>query len=111
MGRLVTTVTLCRVSGSGPGSTSTYNFSVGRVSNGAQSELTADDASKSFVIIFTPQAGDTPLTAEGKANIDGFVVDPANANTVTLTAHTIGFADINGCPVMPLQCVIDVKAG
>jgi len=101
-------VSLCRVEGNGPGSTSTYNFSVQRVQgnggNGATG-LTADDAGKTFSIGFTPQAGDTPLAAEGKANIQSFGIDSTHANAVTLTAQPLGFSDIQGCMDMPVNCV------
>ena len=100
-------LSLCRVGGTGPGSTSTYNFSVGSIVNGAQANLTAADLESTFTIVFVPQAGDTPLTAEGKARISSFVVDGANANAVTLAAKPIAFADINGCPTMPSQCIVD----
>ena len=101
------TLSLCRVAGSGPGSTSTYNFSVGAFSGGQQMDLSTADSDRTFTITFTPQAGDTPLTAEGKARISSFSVDPFNANAVVLSAKPIAFADIWNCPEMPLQCVID----
>ena len=111
-------VSLCRTEGNGPGSTSTYNFSVQRVAAGPSggpggpgggsgtTGLTDDDAGKTFGIGFTPQAGDTPLAAEGKANIQSFGVDAAHANAVTLTAQPLGFADIQGCMDMPVNCVV-----
>jgi len=101
------TLAVCRSAGTGPGSTSTYGFSVGRNAAGAESDLLATDYDSSFVITFTPQAGDRPLTAEGKARITSFVVDAASANAVTLTARPIAFATINGCGTMPTQCVVD----
>ena len=114
-------VSLCRVEGNGPGSTSTYNFSAQRVATGPSvgpgggpggpgggggtTGLTAEDAGKTFSIGFTPQAGDTPLAAEGKANIQSFGIDSTHANAVTLTAQPLGFADIQGCMDMPVNCV------
>ena len=110
-------VSLCRTAGSGPGSTSTYNFSVQRVAAGPSAGpggpgggtgttgLTADDAGKTFGISFTPQEGDTPLAAEGKANIQSFGIDAAHGNAVTRGAQPLGFADIQGCMDMPVNCV------
>ncbi len=114
-------VSLCRTEGNGPGSTSTYNFSVQRVATGPSggpgggpggpgggggtTGLIAEDAGKTFSIGFTPQAGDTPLAAEGKANIQSFGIDSTRANAVTLTAQPLGFADIQGCTDMPVNCV------
>ena len=98
-------VSVCRVTAQ----TSTYNFSVSRVdaSGTNQSDLTQADYDTVFTIAFTPQAGDTPLTAEGKARISAFSIDPYNANTISITARPIGFADIWQCPSAPLQCVIE----
>ena len=103
-------VSLCRVQGQGQagnGGTNTYNFSVQRAQGNNAVGLTADDTAKSFTITFTPTDGDTPLAAEGKANITAFTIDAANANAVSLTASPLGFADIQGCQEMPTQCVTD----
>jgi len=100
-------LSLCRVAGQSQGSTNTYNFSVGGVGPGGQADLTEADSEKTFTITFVPQAGDMPLTAEGKARISSFAIDAANANAVTLSAKPIGFADIWACHEMPLQCAID----
>lgn len=99
-------VSLCRTSISG-GSTNTYNFAVSRTSpTGDTTDLTDADKELTFTLAFTPEAGDTPLTAEGKARISSFAVDPLAANAVTLAARPIGFADIFNCQEPPLQCVI-----
>ena len=99
-------VSVCRVTSQ----TNTYNFSVDRVdgSGTGQTDLTQADYDTTFTITFTPQAGDTPLTAEGKARISAFSIDPYNANTISITAKPIGFADIWQCPSAPLQCAVEV---
>ena len=97
-------VSLCRVTAE----TSTYNVSVNRVGGGGdQADLEASDLDASFRLAFTPQAGDTPLTAELKGRGDSFAIDPYDANRVTITARPIGFADIWSCTDPPLQCAIE----
>lgn len=101
-------VSLCRDVAVGASGTDTYSFSVGRVSPGGdQADLVAADLDRTFSLSFTPQAGDTPLTAEVKGRAESFAIDALAANRVTLTAKPIAFATINGCPTAPAQCIVD----
>ena len=104
-------VSLCRSVAVGANGTDTYNFSVGRVGGGGdQSDLVAGDLDSSFQLAFTPQAGDTPLTLEAKARADGFAIDAAHGDKVTVTAKPISFATLNGCATGPEQCLLDHPA-
>jgi len=110
-------VSLCRWSQTGPGATNIYSWSVQAMNHNPSlavpMDLDASSLTKTFVLAFTPNAGDRILTLEAKANATSFAVDAAHGNRVTITARPLGFSDIwgNDCPsgTTPLACAAAVS--
>lgn len=84
-------LTICR-----DPNTHAYTLSVLRVNRVGDvpqySDLLAEDLLRIFNVTFTPQSGDTPLIAEGHANINSFTI----ASTVSVGGNPVRYSDIWG---------------
>lgn len=99
------TLVVCRDS-----SNKYYIVNIGRIggSGGSARELTEEDLAKTFVVTFTPTAGDVPHLVEGHGLTQSFTVDPLAGNTVTVAVKPLAYSDIwgNDCGNKgPIECV------
>ena len=80
--------------------------------DGGQGRFTAADLSTEFTISFLPEAGTTPMVAQGHGVMSSFTIDEADSNRVTIVTKPILYSDIygNDCGnVGPAECVLAVK--
>ena len=80
--------------------------------DGGQGRFTTADLNTTFTVSFLPDAGTTPMVAQGHGVISGFTIDANDSNRVTLTTKPILYSDIygNDCGnVGPADCVLEVK--
>ena len=92
-----------------------YNVFGGRYdanTSGGQGRFVTADLNKQFTISFLPEAGTTPLVAQGHGVMSAFTIDVNDSNRVTLTTKPISYSDIygNDCGnAAPADCVLNVK--
>ena len=79
---------------------------------GGQGRFSDADMNTEFTVSFVPDAGTTPMVAQGHGVMSGFTIDAADSNRVTLVTKPILYSDIygNDCGnVGPADCVLAVK--
>ncbi len=92
-----------------------YNVFGGRYdanTSGGQGRFNSTDLNKQFTVSFLPEAGTTPLVAQGHGVMSAFTIDANDSNRVTLTTKPISYSDIYGSDcgnAGPADCVLNVK--
>lgn len=79
---------------------------------GGQGRFTSADLNTEFTVSFLPDAGTTPMVAQGHGVMSNFTIDAADSNRVTLVTKPINYSDIYGSDcgnVGPAECVLAVK--
>jgi len=92
-----------------------YGVTAGRYdarTDGGQGRFTADDLNTEFTVSFLPDAGTTPMVAQGHGVMSNFTIDANDSNRVTIVTKPILYSDIYGSDcgnVGPADCVLAVK--
>ena len=80
--------------------------------DGGQGRFTTADLNTEFTVSFIPDAGTTPMVAQGHGVMSNFTIDANDSNRVTLTTKPILYSDIYGSDcgnAGPADCVLAVK--
>lgn len=80
--------------------------------DGGQGRFTAADLNTEFTVSFLPDAGTTPMVAQGHGVMSNFTIDKNDSNRVTVVTKPISYSDIYGSDcgnAGPAECVLAVK--
>lgn len=80
--------------------------------DGGQGRFTTADLNTEFTVSFLPDAGTTPMVAQGHGVMSSFTIDKDDSNRVTIATKPISYSDIYGSDcgnAGPADCVLAVK--